>query len=104
MGKRNRFRDNMDPAVQAWSRKYPRFPGFAEYARLIRAGKARGMDAENIVYDLAENAAACLPEMIEAFRTETTSAVPSYIMMALDIARIPESVPFLAEVLAEGDP
>jgi hypothetical protein len=62
------------------------------------------MDAENIVYDLAENTAACLPEMIEAFRTETTSAVPSYTMMALDIARIPESVPFLAEFLAEGDP
>jgi len=52
---------------------------------------------------MAENAATCLPELIEAFRTDSSDAVRLYVMMALDIARAPESAPFLAEILKEGD-
>jgi hypothetical protein len=102
MGKRNRYRDHIDPEYQRWGRKYPRFPGVAECARLIQAGKARGSWADIIVYELAENAAYCLPELIETFRKDP--AFRLYVMMVLDIARVPESVPFLAEVLHEGNP
>lgn len=103
MGKRNRYRDHVDPEYQRWGRRYTHFPGVAECARLIGAGHARGAWADIIVFELAENAETCLPELIETFRNDPASDVSLYIMMALEIARIPASVPFLAEVLREAD-
>lgn len=104
MGKRNRYRDHVDPEYRRWGRRYPRFPGVAECARLIRAGKARGAWADIIAFELAENAGSCLAELVETFRNEPSGDVRVYVMMALDIARVPASVPFLAEVLREADP
>jgi hypothetical protein len=104
VGKRTRDRDNPNPEVQRWGRTYPRFPGVAECARLIKAREARGVWADIIAYELANNAHACLPELIEAFRKDRGGDVGLYVMMALDIARLPETVPFLAEVLTEGNP
>jgi hypothetical protein len=104
MGKRTRYRDHIDPEHQRWGRKYPRFPGVAECARLIRAGKARGTWADIIAYELAENANLCLPDLIETFRSDSSEDVRLYLMMALETARLPESVPFLAEVLHDGNP
>jgi hypothetical protein len=104
MGKRNRYRDHVDPEYQRWGRRYPRFPGVAECARLIRAGKARGAWADIIAFELAENAASCLAELIATFRDDPGADVRLYVMMALDIARVPASVPFLGEVFREGDP
>jgi hypothetical protein len=45
-----------------------------------------------------------LAELIETFRNEPGEDVRRYVLMALDIARVPASVPFLAEVLREADP
>jgi hypothetical protein len=104
MGKRNRYRDHVDPEHQRWGRRYRSFPGVAECARLIRSGKARGAWADIIAFELAENAASCLAELIETFRNESGGDVRHYVMMALEIARLPPSVPFLAEVLREADP
>ena len=104
MGKRNRYRDHVDPEYQRWWRRYPRFPGVAECASLIRAGKARGAWADIIAYELAENAETCLAELIEMFRNDPGGDVRLYVMMALDIARVPTSASFLAEVLREADP
>src|SRR5262245_3006726 len=86
MGKRNRYRDHMDPEYQRWGRTYPRFPGVAECARLLRDGKARSAWADIIVYELAENAGACLAELVETFRTDLSVTVRLWMMMALDIA------------------
>jgi hypothetical protein len=104
MGKRNRYWDHIDPEYQRWGRKYPRFPGVIECVRLIRSGEARGSWADIIAHELAENAAPCLKGLIETFRTEPSQDVRLYVMMALEIARLRESVPFLAEVLHEGNP
>jgi hypothetical protein len=104
MGKRNRYRDHVDPEYQRWGRRYPRFPGVAECASLIRAGKACGAWADIIACELAENAGTCLAELIAAFRNDPGGDVRLYVMMALDIARVPACVPFLAEVLREADP
>jgi len=93
-----------DPAFVRWRRAYRRFPGVDECARLIRAGKARGTWAEIIVHELANNAKTCLPELIDTFRNDPSEDVRLYVMMALDIAWIPESVAFLAEVLSGADP
>ena len=104
MGKRHRYRDHIDPEYQRWGRSYPRFPGVAECARLIRDGKARGSWADIIAHELAENAGECLAELMETFRTDASDKVRLYVLMALDIARLPKSVSFLAEVLQEGNP
>jgi hypothetical protein len=93
-----------DPEYQRWRRKYPRFPGVDECARLIRAGKDRGLWADIIVYELAENAGNCLPALIDTFRNDSSYGVRLYVMMALEIAGLHESVSFLAEVLRDGDP
>src|SRR5208283_2520333 len=103
MGKRNQYRDHIDPEYQRWGRQYPRFPGVAECARLIRARKARRGWADIILYELAENASLCLPDLIEAFRTDPSGDVRLFVMMALEVAKLPESVPFLADVLQDGN-
>ena len=87
-----------------WHRKYPCFPGVDECVRLIRAGKARGSWADIISYELAENADDCLPALIDTFRSDSSDKVRLYVMMALEIARLQESVPFLAEVLRGANP
>lgn len=104
MGKRGRYRDHIDPEYQRWGRTYPCFPGVAECVRLIRGGKARGAWADIIANELAENAGGCLSELMETFRTDSCDHVRLYIMMALEIARLPESVSFLAEVQRAGNP
>jgi hypothetical protein len=104
MGKRNRYREHVDPEYQRWGRRYPQFPGVAECVRLIRAGEARGAWADIIAHELAENAESCWSELIEAFRNDSGGAVRLYVLVALDLARVPACVPFLAEVLREADP
>ncbi len=99
MGKRDRYRNTLDPEWQRWGQKYPRFPGVAECARLIRAGQARGSWADIIAEELAANARDHLAEMIAEFRRSDGDDVAVYVMMALEIACLPESVEFLTEVL-----
>jgi hypothetical protein len=93
-----------DPEYLRWRRTYPRFPGVDECARLIRAGKDRGAWADIITYELAGNAKNCLPALIDTFRNDLSDEVRLYVMMALEIARLQESVPFLADILSGGDP
>jgi hypothetical protein len=104
VGKRDKYRDNLDPEYRRWGRKYPRFPGVAECARLIRAGKARGLWADIIADELACHANLHFPELIETFRTDSSDRVRLFVMMALEMSRLPESIPFLAEVLRQGNP
>ena len=104
MGKRSQYRGHIDPEVQRWERNYPRFPGVAECVRLIRAGKAKGTWADIIAHELAQKASLCLSELIDTFHTDSNEHVRLYVMMALEIAKLPESVPFLVEVLQGGDP
>lgn len=104
MGKRNRDRAHVDPEYLRWKRKYPRFPGVAECARLIRIGKVRRAWADIIAHELAENATGSLAELIDVFRNDPSDDVRLYVMMALDTARVPESIPFLAEVFQDGNP
>jgi hypothetical protein len=103
MVERVNFRDHIDPEYQRWGRKYPRFPGVVECVRLIRAGQARGAWADIIADELARHAYLCLPELLEAFRTDSSESVRLVVMMALEMARLPETVSFLAAVLREGN-
>jgi hypothetical protein len=102
--KRKQYRDSPDPEHKRWGKRYPKFPGVAECMRLIESGQARGSWADIIAYELAENADSCLDELISVFHSNPSGDGPLYVMMALDIARPPAAVPFLAEVLAAGDP
>jgi hypothetical protein len=104
MAKRARFHDHLDPAYQEWGRKYPRFPGVAECVLLINEHKVRGVVTDIIVFELAEHAGSCLPDLIQAFRDNPSGDVRMFVLMALEIARLPESVEFFGEVLRDGDP
>jgi hypothetical protein len=98
------YRYHPDPAYRSWGRKYPCLPGIDECVRLIRAGKARGAWADIIAHELAEKANDCLPALVDTFRSDSSDHVRLYVMMALEIAGLQESVPFLAEALRGGDP
>lgn len=104
MCKSNHYSDHIDPEYHRWDRVYPRFPGVAECARLIRDGKATGTWADIVVFELAANANDCLDELIQAFRDDASGKVALSVMMALELAEPPASVPFLAEVVREGHP
>ena len=103
MAKRSQYHDHPCPEHQRWARTYPRFPGIEECTRLILSGKAKGVWAELIVYELAENAETHLNEIIQMYDKHKPGDVAMYMMMALEIAQAPGSVDFLAHVLLEGD-
>jgi hypothetical protein len=103
MGKPVEYREHIDPEYQRWGRKYPRFPGIAECTRLIRTGKATGAWADIIADELARHASSCLTELLETFRTDPNESVRLFVMMALEKACLPQTVPFLATVLREGN-
>ena len=103
MGKRDRYRDHVDPEYQRWGRTYRTFPGVDECARLILDRKATGAWADIVHFELAENASDHLADMIDAFRNHTSDGVAVYILMALETAALPESVEFLSDVLCSGD-
>ncbi|MCP4784401.1 MAG: hypothetical protein GY878_12695 [Fuerstiella sp.] len=103
MGKRDRYRDHVDPEYQRWGRTYRTFPGVDECARLILDRKATGAWADIVHFELAENASDHLADMIDAFRNHTSDDVAVYILMALETAALPESVEFLSDVLCSGD-
>ena len=104
MGKRERYRDNPDPDLQAWGRKYRSFPRVDECIRLILAGKALGSWADIVVYELADNARDHLQELINAFRKHASDGAADYLLMALEIAALPESVDFYSDLLFEKNP
>ena len=103
MGKRDRYRDHPDPEYQGWGRTYRSFPGVAECARLILQHKATGAWADIVVHELAANARDNLAELIQAFHEHASDRFGIYVMMALEIAALPESVEFLSSVLQRGD-
>jgi hypothetical protein len=98
-----KLRNHPDLEYRRFRQKYPRFPGVAECVRLIKARKARRAWADFIVLELAEHASACWQELLETFFNEPHGDVRLYIMMALEEASLPQTVPFLAEVLDDGD-
>ncbi|HVX60778.1 MAG TPA: hypothetical protein VHC19_09255 [Pirellulales bacterium] len=104
MGKRDRYRDHPDPDYQEWGRVYRTFPGVPECIRLILARKATGAWADIVAYELAENARENLSELIDAFHGHISDGVALYVMMALEMAALAESVDFLSAVLQQGDP
>ncbi len=104
MGKRDRFRDHVDPEYRRWGRTYRSFPGVDECARLILDRKATGAWADILVWELAENASEHFNEMIHAFRAHEQDDVALYILMALELAALPASVNFLSGVLQDGNP
>ena len=106
MNKQKQYLNHVDPEYQRWGRTYSSFPGVAECLRLIRTRKAAGAWADIVVYELAENAPPHLAELTEAFRTATSDLDPSdgvaiSVLQALEIAQLPESVPFFTQVLQE---
>lgn len=103
MGKRDRYRDHPDPEYQRWGRTYRLFPGVTECARLILQRKATGAWADIVAHELAENASGNLESLIAAFREHAADGFGVYVMMALEMAALPESVEFLSAVLRQGD-
>ena len=104
MGKRNRYQDCEDPEYRRWGRTYHTFPGVNECVRLILQRKAKGAWADIIAFELAENARAHLNDLIDAFRVHEHKSehVALFILMALEMAALPESADFLSEVLNRG--
>lgn len=104
MGKRDRYREHPDPEYQRWGRTYRSFPGVAECVRLILTRKANGAWADIVASELAENARENMAELIDKFRDHESDPVAMFIMMAIEMAAIPESVEFLSCVLREANP
>ncbi len=104
MQKDGPFRDHPDPEYQRWHRTYPRFPGVPECVQLILARMTRGTWDDIIVQQLADNAGDCLSDLVGAYRSDPGGDIRLFVMMALDLARPPEAVGFLAEVLRSRDP
>ncbi|MFH5806182.1 hypothetical protein [Alienimonas sp. DA493] len=104
MGKRDRYRDHVDPEYRRWGRTYRSFPGVDECVRLILDRRATGAWADIIAYELAENASERLDELLNAFRVHESNDVALYVLTALEMAALPASVDFLAGVLRKGNP
>jgi hypothetical protein len=95
---------HIDPEYRRWGRKYPQFPGVAECVRLLKAGNVRGAWVDIIGHELAAHAADSLPELVAVFRSGESEWVRLQVLMAVAEARLPDAIPFLAEVACERDP
>jgi hypothetical protein len=95
------FKIILIPTTRLGGRKYRKFPGVAEYVRLIRAGSVLGAQGDFIVWELSVNAAGCLPELIAAFRACCGAGADMSVLAALELAH--ESTAFFVELLKEGD-
>ncbi len=102
MGKRDRYRDHVDPEYQRWGRTYRNFPGVDECARLILDRQATGAWADIVAYELADNAKEHLDQIVDVFHKHTSDEVAIYMLMALELAALPASVDFLSGVLHGG--
>lgn len=94
--------DLVDPEWQRWIAKYPKGPSIAECVRLLHTHNVGGVWNDFISFALADHAENSLPELIDAFRNEE-EVVAVYVMMAIEMAKPPAAIPFLADVLKEGD-
>ncbi len=103
MGKRDRYRDHVDPEYRRWGRTYRSFPGIDECARLILDRKATGAWADIVAFELADNARDHLDELINAFRVHESDDFALYVLMALEMAALPASVDFLSSVIGDGN-
>ena len=104
MGRRNRYRDHVDPEYRRWGRTYRSFPGVEECSRLILDRKATGAWADIVAFELAENASEHLNKLIDSFRAHESDAVAVHVLMALEMAALPASVDFLSCVIRDGNP
>jgi len=103
MGKRDRYRDHIDPEYRRWGRTYRSFPGVNECARLVLDRKATGAWADIVAFELAENARDHLNELIDAFRAHESDDFALYVLIALEMSALPGSVKFLSSVLRDGN-
>lgn len=92
----------VDPEYRRWGKKYPRFPGVPECLRLIETGKAKGAWADIIVFEFERHARECLGELLDTYQKTRSEQFRLSVLLALERAQLPESVPFLNEVL-HGD-
>lgn len=97
------YTNHIDPEYRRWGRKYTRFPGVPECARLIQTGEATGAWADIIVGELAENAASNIDDFERLLRDGSRGDTALFVLMALEEARLPESVGLLSSVLDNGD-
>ncbi|MEN6372840.1 MAG: HEAT repeat domain-containing protein [Armatimonadota bacterium] len=69
------------------------------YLRELREG-----DAENAYHSLVEAGPAVLPELIEAFNTESCPNMRATLVKVVWQFGLPETIPFLSQALADNDP
>ena len=104
MGNKTDYRRHIDPEYRRWGRTYPRFPGVAECIRLLRSGKVRGAWVDIIAHELAAHASESLPELLAVFQSDEGEWVRQMVLMAIAEARLPQAIPFLADVARERHP
>jgi hypothetical protein len=102
MSKAIDYQRHIDPEYRRWGRKYPRFPGVGECVRLLRSGNVPGAWIDIICYELTAHAKECLPELIGVFRSDEGEWMRLMVLSSIADARLPEAIPFLAEVVREG--
>jgi hypothetical protein len=89
-----------DPIVQKYYDEFPKFPGMAKCAELMR--HARGMYQEAIHFDVRDHAKEHLDELISIIRNDD-SHLGAELMDALAEAAVPEAEDFLIENLTSAD-
>jgi HEAT repeat protein len=94
----------IDPEEERWHRAYPRFPGVARCAALLRSPNVRGTWVTIICHELARHAAETFDELVAEFRNPHNDArVRALLVWAIGDAAVPSAVPFLTECLADAD-
>jgi HEAT repeat protein len=94
-------REHLDPEYVRWRKKYRRFPGVAECFRVLHGRNVNGALKEIIECELIDHASECLQELIDVYRSEDDDYYRRYAFWAIAKSRLPEAIPFLAEVAKE---
>lgn len=87
-----------DPEFERWKRKYPDFPTLLECERLVLLVNAKGLWIDLIVEGIAARAEFLFIELVDSDERNVEYRFSLLILMALELAAIPESVAFLVDV------
>jgi hypothetical protein len=93
---------HIDPEVERYYRKFPKFPGLAKCVELLHSRNVRGSYLDTILYEIRIHAETYLNELIAHIRNDD-SHVGTWLLAQLAEARLPDAEGFFIECLQSTD-
>jgi hypothetical protein len=94
---------HIDPEIERWEKKYPRFPGVQKCVELLGSSNVKGTWIEIICVELEVFSRKDPTELIDAIYASDDQRVRFILLNILENSAPEEAVPILGEMIYSGD-